>query len=69
VTAARGADISTLREAGLEYVALEQPDEVLVPKIRRGAEKKTTRGHNHLVLSRLLCPVVLIKDYDAEPEE
>ena len=69
MTAARGADISTLREAGLEYVALEQPDEVLVPKIRRGAEKKMTWGHNHPVLSRLLCPVVLIKDYDAEPEE
>jgi uncharacterized protein DUF6698 len=69
VTAARGADISTLREAGLEYVALEQPDEVLVPKIRRGAEKKTTRGHNHPVLSRLLCPVDLINDYDTEPEE
>jgi hypothetical protein len=69
VTAARGADISTLREAGLEYVALEQPNEVLVPKIRRGAEKKTTRGHNHPVLSRLLCPVSLIKDYDNDPEE
>jgi len=69
VTAARGADISTLREAGLEYVALEQPNEMLGPKIRRGAEKKTTRGHNHPVLSRLLCPVVLIEDYDTEPEE
>ncbi|KAF8815987.1 hypothetical protein BYT27DRAFT_7078491, partial [Phlegmacium glaucopus] len=69
VTAARGADISTLREAGLEYVALEQPDEVLVPKIRQGAEKKTRRGHNHPVLSRLLCPVILINDYDADPEE
>jgi len=69
VTAARGADISTLCEAGLEYVALEQPNEVLVPKIRRGAEKKTTRGHNHPVLSRLRCPVVLIKDYDTEPKE
>ena len=58
-----------LREAGLEYVALEQPDEVLIPKIRQGAEKKMTRGHNHPVLSRLLCPVVLIKYYDAEPKE
>ena len=69
MTAARGADISTLREAGLEYVALEQPGEVLLPKIRRGAEKKTTRGHNHPVLSRLLCPVVFVNDYDADPEE
>ena len=69
MTAARGANILTLHEAGLEYVALEQPDEVLIPKIRRGAEKKMMQGHNHLVLSRLLCPVVLIKDYDAEPEE
>jgi uncharacterized protein DUF6698 len=69
VTAARGADISTLREAGLEYVALEQPNEVLLPKIRRGADKKMTRGHNHPVLSRLLCPVALLEDYDAEPDE
>ena len=69
MTAAQGADILTLREAGLEYVALEQPDEVLVPKIRRGAEKKITQGHNHPVLSCLLCPVVLIKDYDAKPDE
>ncbi|KIM35219.1 hypothetical protein M413DRAFT_14685 [Hebeloma cylindrosporum] len=69
VTAARGADISTLREAGLEYIALEQPDELLLPKIRRGAEKNTTRGHHHPVLSRLLCPVALLSDYDADPEE
>ena len=69
MTAAQGANISMLREAGLEYVALEQPDEALIPKIRQGAEKKMTRGHNHPVLLRLLFPVVLIKDYDAEPEK
>ena len=52
--AAREANISTLHEAGLEYVALEQPDEVLIPKIRQGAEKKMTWGHNHPVLLHLL---------------
>jgi hypothetical protein len=56
-------------EAGLEFVALEQPDEMLVPKIRRGAEKKMTEGHNRPLLSRLLCPVILIKDYNADPDE
>ncbi|KAF8153904.1 hypothetical protein B0H34DRAFT_809548 [Crassisporium funariophilum] len=69
VTSARGADISTLREAGLEYVALEQPGEELLPKIKRASEKKSTRGHNHIVLLRLLCPVKHLNDFDANPEE
>ncbi|KAF8148267.1 hypothetical protein B0H34DRAFT_737596 [Crassisporium funariophilum] len=69
VTAARGADISSLREAGLEYVALEEANEILLPKIRHGADKKTTRGYNHPVLARLLCPVKYLPEFDAEPEE
>ena len=69
MTGARGADISSLREAGLEYIAMEQPDQTLLPKIKLGAEKKATRGHNHSVLSRLLCPVKHLKDYDENPVE
>ena len=53
MTAARGADISTLREAGLEYVAIEQPDEMLVPKIRQWITQESG-GMNGITRERII---------------
>ena len=69
VTATRGADISSLREKGLYYIELEQPDQQLNPRLDPAAPKSSTRGHHHPVLSRLLCPVKYLAEFDADPAE
>jgi hypothetical protein len=53
----------------MHYVKLEQPNQNLMPKLNISAPKSTTRGHYHPVLSRFLCPVEYLKDFDADPEE
>lgn len=63
-----GADIASLRDKGIHYVELEQPNQDLMPKLHVSASKSTSRGHHHPVLSRLLCPVEHLKDFDADPE-
>jgi len=69
VTGARGADIHSLREKGISYIELEQPGKCIIPHIDPAAPKNIVRGHNHLVLSRLLCPVKYLAEFDANPEE
>ena len=66
---ARGDDISSLNNHGLKYIALEQPGKQLVPDIAPDADKMTSRGHNHPVFSRLLCPARLLEEFDADPTE
>jgi hypothetical protein len=67
--AARGDDIASLNNYGLKYIALEQPGKQLLPDIAPDADKTTSRGHNHPVLSRLLCPARLLQEFDADPTE
>lgn len=67
--AARGDDIASLNNYGLKYIALEQPGKQLLPNIAPDADKTTSRGHNHPVLSRLLCPARLLQEFDADPTE
>ena len=66
---ARGDDIASLNSAGMDYIALEQPNKILVPPIPADADKGSSHGHNHIVLSRLLCPARLLEDFDANPNE
>ncbi|KAF9544906.1 hypothetical protein CPC08DRAFT_755773 [Agrocybe pediades] len=65
--AARGDDIGSLLDKGLVYVALEQPGHVLTPPIHPNARKNESRGHHHPVLSRLLCPVRYLNEFDRDP--
>lgn len=67
--AARGDDIASLNNHGLKYIALEQPGKQLVPDIAPDADKTGSRGHNHPVMSRLLCPARLLQEFDADPYE
>lgn len=70
VTSARGADIHSLREKGISYIELEQPDKQIVPRIDSATPKSSVRGHKHPVLSRLLCPVKYLEaDFDVNPAE
>ena len=66
---AQGDDIGSLSCSGLKYIALEQPNKKLVTDIPPDADKRLSRGHNHPVLSKLLCPVCLLEDFDADPTE
>jgi hypothetical protein len=68
LSAARSDDISSLRTDGLTYVALDLPDKVLNPPILPKSPKTATRGFNHAVLGRLLCPIKYISDFD-NPEK
>ena len=67
--AARGDDIASLNNHGLKYIALEQPGKRLVPDIAPDSDKMSSRGHNHPVTSRLLCPAKLLQEFDADPTE
>ena len=69
VAAVQGDDIASLNNYGLKYIALEQPGKQLVPDIAPDADKTASHGHNHPVLSRLLCPAHLLHEFDADPIE
>jgi hypothetical protein len=66
---ARGNDIKSLLDKGLAYLALDLPNQELLPFIGSTSSKEETRGHNHTLLSRLLCPVRLLGDFDLNPDE
>ena len=68
-SAACGNDIASLNIHGLKYVALEQPGKQIVPDIAPDSYKRASRGYNHPVTSRLLCPACLLQDFDANPDE
>jgi uncharacterized protein DUF6698 len=68
-SAARGDDIASLNIHGLKYIALEQPGKQLVPDIPPDSDKTGSRGYNHPVTSRLLCPARLLQEFDADPTE
>ena len=67
--AARGDDIASLNIHGLRYIALEQPGKQLLPDIAPDADRAASRGYNHPVLSRLLCPARLLQEFDVDPTE
>ncbi len=64
-----GADIYSLHEKGVSYIELEQPDKQLTLQIDPAAPKTSFQDHNHLILSRLLCPVKYLADFDANLSE
>ena len=66
---ARGNDIKGLLNRGLVYLALDLPGHKLEPTVSAASTKDQTHGHHHVVLSRLLTPVRLLKDFDKDPEE
>ena len=68
VGSARSDDISSLRTDGLAYIAVDLPTKVIDPPIQPKAPKAATRGFNHPVLGRLLCPIKHLKDFD-NPEK
>ena len=67
--AAWGDDIASLNNHGMKYIALEQPGKQLVPDIPPDADKTASHGHNHHVLSCLLCPAHLLQEFDADTNE
>lgn len=63
---ARSDDASSLKEAGLAYIALDTPGLRIEPIIPPKASK-SERGFTHPVLARLLCPMRLVSDFDTDP--
>jgi len=59
-----GDDIASLNSTGMNYIALEQPNKILVPPIPADADKRSSHGHNHIFLS-----VHLLENSDASPNE
>jgi hypothetical protein len=64
---ARGNDIKGLLDRGLVYVALELPPGQKLD-VSATLSKEDARGHNNVLLSRLLCPVRLLTEFDEDPE-
>lgn len=65
---ARSDDCGSLREIGLIYAALEAGANSLVPSIAPKTPKSATRGWNHPVLGRLLCPAKYLAEFDEDSE-
>ena len=63
---ARSDDSGSLREDGLNYVACDRPRKLLEPVIPSRSTKSSTRGFNHPVIGRLLCPIKYICMYDED---
>jgi hypothetical protein len=66
--AARSEDISSLKEAILSYAAVHSPEGELRPQINLSSSKSNTRGLNHPMLARLLCPIQYLDQFDENPE-
>jgi hypothetical protein len=66
--AARSEDISSLKEVILGYAAVHSPEGELRPQINPSSSKSDTRGFNHLMLARLLCPIQYLDQFDENPE-
>ena len=67
--AARSEDISSLKEAILSYAAVHSPEGVLRPQINSSSSKSDTRGFNHPMLARLLCPIQYLAQFDENLEQ
>lgn len=68
ISAARSDDCGSLKDIGLTYAALEAGMITLVPSITPRTSKSATRGWNHPVLGRLLCPAKYLTEFDEDPE-
>ena len=68
VGVARSDDCGSLKEIGLAYAALEVGLNGLVPSIAPKTTKAATRGWNHPILGRLLCPAKHLVEFDNDPE-
>ena len=67
--AARSEDISSLKEAILTYAAVYSPEGELRPQINMSSSKSDTRGFNHPMLARLLCPIQNLHRFDENPQQ
>uniref|UniRef100_A0A8H8CJA8 Uncharacterized protein n=1 Tax=Psilocybe cubensis TaxID=181762 RepID=A0A8H8CJA8_PSICU len=65
--AARSEDISSLTDKIIIYINEGDPDHKVLPEISAKLKKSETRGFNHLVLGRILCPARLVHQFDADP--
>lgn len=66
---ARSDDCSSLRDTGLSYIAMDLPTRRLEPHIPPHADKGSHRGFQHPDLARLLCPMRMLSEFDANPAE
>lgn len=66
---ARSDDCSSLRDTGLSYIAMDLPARRLEPYIPPHADKGSHRGFQHQDLARLLCPMRMLAEFDADPAE
>lgn len=65
VSNARGNDIKGLLDKGLVYIALDLPPGQKLD-IPATLPKEQARGHNNIILSRLLCPIRLLNEFDQD---
>ena len=67
----RSNDIGAIKESIVSYVTKVKtilPEGHLVPAIFASDEKSETRGFNHPMLTRFLCPVESYADLMADPD-
>lgn len=63
---ARSEDTGSLRYAILSYIPKDVRKDTLEPPLLTD-DSKALRGFHHPMTARLLCPMRLISDFDANP--
>ncbi|KAJ3486607.1 hypothetical protein NLI96_g4131 [Meripilus lineatus] len=64
----RSDDIKSIRNDGISYLH-KTPHTIITPRIRlESGTRKDDRGWDHLLTARLMCPLKLLQEYEADPE-
>jgi hypothetical protein len=67
--AARSEDISSLKEPILTYAAVHSPTGEIQLQIKSSSSKADTRGWNHPLTARLMCPIQYLEQFDDDPKQ
>ncbi|PPQ73254.1 hypothetical protein CVT24_009969 [Panaeolus cyanescens] len=67
-SSARSADIFSLKDRILVYVAMDKANKQLDPQLLPNDSKKK-RGFKHIDLARLICPIVYKEEFERNPIE
>ena len=63
----RTNDTGSLKFDALTYMLDDPATQSVKPPIRKG-DPKSARGWNHPLTARNLCPIVLLEEYDKDPQ-
>ncbi|KAG9312315.1 hypothetical protein JVU11DRAFT_7629 [Chiua virens] len=64
----RANDTARLRDKIAGYLPRDPAKDAVIPPIYASSKSRSQMGLNHPLLARMLCPILSLKDFLAEPE-